>query len=201
MHVRAVHPRLGVGRRPDLTEGGNRDSPRPARDADLRRPLPRRVERSGLRVSPGVVGGGGRPRLEDRVEPVARRRRCRSRADDALPARFPGRLARLRARAARRAERLAPGRRGRRRRSRGGDRPARCLGGAQRRALRRLHRRAREQGVGPVLQGRRRRRPGERRRVGAACRRRPAECAHAAAVREPRRRASRRTSTGPETSR
>ena len=90
-----------------------------------------------------------------------------------------------------RSSRGAAGRRSLARRRRRASRPrspARRLGGAQRRPLRRLHRRAREQGVGAVLPRRRRRRPGERRRVAAPRRRRRAERPHAAAVREPRRR-------------
>ena len=37
-------------------------------------PLPRGVERPGLRVRPRLVGGSGRPGLDDRRDVVARRR-------------------------------------------------------------------------------------------------------------------------------
>ena len=166
--LRALAPRLGVGGGSDLTLRRARHGRRPPPRRAVRRAVPRGVERPGLRVRARVVGRSGRARLAHRLDHVALGGGRRRRAPHPDPARRADRAARLRARPAPRAAPLDACASRRRDVPRGRGAAPRRLGGAQRRALRRPRRGAREQGVGSLLPRRRRRRPGERRRVAPA---------------------------------
>ena len=185
--LRALAPRLGLGGRPDLAHRRPRGRSRVARHPDVRRPVPRGLERPGLRLSPRLVVGGGRACVEHGLRLVAGRGGARRRAPHVVPPRGAGRDPRLRPRPARRAARHAADPCRRSRRARGSDRPPGPLGRAERGAVRRLHGRARQQGVGAVLPRRGRRRPGERPRVAEAGGRGRAERPHAAPVQAPGR--------------
>ena len=186
--LRALAPRLGVGGGADLSLGRARHGRRPPPRRAVRRAVPRGVERPGLRVRARVVGGSGRARLAHRLDHVALGGGRRRRAPHPDPARRADRAARLRARPAPRAAPLDACASRRRDVPRGRGAAPRRLGGAQRSALRRPRRGAREQGVGSLLPRRRRRRPGERRCVAPARGRHRAGGPDAAALREPRRR-------------